>query len=238
MVVRRHEIDIREGDRGRSQRGRVAPPRRVGGQPGGGCERDGEEVEEVRREQGRERIVEIGAGVVGGAEGAVGEHGRAELEVEQAGLEGGEFRAEGEVGGRQGVGRAEGAQAGEEDVGGDLQAGLGCFEDVLRGEDGEGAQEEDEGDGGEDGDGAEDGGRERADLEAVGLRAGAERAVVADCFGEEERAEEDEEGLDPVERGGRLSVDGDGIGREQRDTHVPQGIAMVPVLLLSRRRLA
>ena len=200
VVVGRYQINICQRDGRRGEGGRVPPTGCIRTQPRRGGRRDGEEVEQVGCYQRREGVVEVCLGIVGGAEGAVGEDGRAELQVEQAGLEGGEFGAEGEVGRGEGVGRAEGAQAGEEDVGGDLEAGLGCFEDVFGGEDGEGSEEEDGCDGGEDGYGVEDGGGEGADLEAV-LGAGAERAVVADGFGEEERAEEDEEGLDPVEGG-------------------------------------
>jgi hypothetical protein len=120
------------------------------------------------------------------------------VEVEEAGFEGGEFGAEGEVGGGEGGAWAEGRQAGEEHVGGDLQAGLGDLEDVFWGEDGEGAQEEDGGYREKNKNGAKDGRRERADFESVDPGRGAYAAVVGEGFGEEDGPEEDEEGLDAV----------------------------------------
>ena len=76
------------------------------------------------------------------------------MEVEEAAFEVDEARAEGGVGCCQGTERGE---AGEEDVDRDLEARLGRAEDVLRGEDGEGLDEEDEGDEEEGEERAEDG---------------------------------------------------------------------------------
>lgn len=154
----------------------------------------------MRGDEVGERVVEEGGGVVRGAEGAGGEDVRAELEVEEAGFEVDEAGAEGEVRGGQG---AEGREAVEEDVDGDLEAGLGEGEDVFGREEGEGAQEEDEGDGEEEDEGARDGGGGWADRAVVEARGVADGAVVGDGFGEEDGAEEDEEGLDAAREGGR-----------------------------------
>lgn len=75
---------------------------------------------------------------------------------------------------------------------------MGDAEDVFWGKDWEGAEEEGGCHSGEDGDGAGEGGGEGDDFEAVGLGGGADGAVVGYCFGQEEGAEEDEEGFDAV----------------------------------------
>ena len=75
---------------------------------------------------------------------------------------------------------------------------MGEGEDVLRGEDGERAEEEGGGDEEEEEDGAEDGRGEGLDFEAVGGGTGFGGSVEGYGFGEEDGAEEDEKGLDPV----------------------------------------
>lgn len=112
------------------------------------------------------------------------------MEVEKAGLDVDEFGAEGEVERGEDIVGAEGGQAGEEYVGGDLQAGLSESEDVFGREDGEGADEEGEGDEGEEEDGAEDGRGEGLDFEVVGGGVGFGGSVEGDGFGEEDGAEE------------------------------------------------
>ena len=61
-------------------------------------------------------------------------------------------------------------------------------------------------------------------------RCGAHATVVADGFGDEEGAEEDDKGLDAV---GWLDWLGfDPFGRTVDSTYFPQGIAILSVLLL------
>ena len=79
-------------------------------------------MEQVRQHEGRQRVVEIGVRGGGGAEGAGCQDGGTVGQVDEAGLERDEFRAEELVGWGQGP---EGGEAGEEDVGGRLQPGRG-----------------------------------------------------------------------------------------------------------------
>lgn len=154
----------------------------------GGGEGDGDEVGEVRDEQGGERVVEVGARVLRAAEGALGQDARAELQVQQAGLEVDELGPQRLVRGGRGAQRGE---AVEEHVRRDLQPALRPREHVLGRELGDrGAQEEDERRRGEHDERAEGLRRYGSDGHAGGAGGGADRAVVAYGLGQEDGAEE------------------------------------------------
>jgi hypothetical protein len=145
-------------------------------------------------EEGGEGVVEIAGGVVGAAEGTFCEDLWAVLEVEKAGLDVHEAGAEGLVVLRQGIVGSDEGEAVEEDVDGDLEAGLGRDEDVLGAEEGGGPDEEEEDGGGEEDEAGEDVSGEGDDGLAVEFLGAADGLVVGDGFGEEDGAEEDGEG--------------------------------------------
>ncbi len=113
----------------------------------------------MRREERRQRVVEVCLGVLGGAEGTRRHDLGPVLQVQQAGLDADELGAQGGVGRRQRLAGPDRSQPREEHVCRDLQAGGGEFEDILGREGREREEEEHEGDGGEDREGAERGRR-------------------------------------------------------------------------------
>ena len=101
-----------------------------------GGEAEGEEVEQVREEEDGQGVVEVGGGLVGGAEGAVGQCVWAVGEIEASCVYGCDAGFEQLVVGREGAVGPKRGEAGEEHVVGGLEAG-GCQgEDVFGGEDG------------------------------------------------------------------------------------------------------
>lgn len=146
VVIDRYHVYVEKTEDQRGDGRWVAPFIPVSScQKGGGDEGDQTQVEQVRSDKAGERIVEVRPWVVGAAEGAGGEHVRAELQVQEARFEVDEFVAQSVVGDG---GRAQRGQAREEHVDGDLQAGLRQVEDALwcvSGEEGEGEVDEREG---------------------------------------------------------------------------------------------
>lgn len=143
-VVGAQEVDVEQGQAHGGEGDALAPAGPVVARDeAGGCGGEEEEVEDVRSQEGGERVVEVGAGLIGGAEGA-GEDFGAVLEVEEAGFKVDKLGAEGLVVGGEDVVGAEGAEAVEEDVGVDLEAGLSHLEDVFWGEERSGPNEEEE----------------------------------------------------------------------------------------------
>lgn len=79
VVVGADGVDVEGGEGESGEGGRGAPFRFCGtAGEGAGCgEAEDEEVEKVRKGEGREGVVEVGGGFGGGAEGAGGEGGGA-----------------------------------------------------------------------------------------------------------------------------------------------------------------
>lgn len=153
-------------------------------------------VEEVYERDGGRGVEQVGVGILGVAEWAVGQHGGAVFVVEQTGSFTFEFLLD------NGVSRCNVAaqllEAREEQAG--RGGGLGSCEgeDVLGGEGRGGGEGEEGGGDGEEHDGEEGPGGERDDgfLVGAGLSFGA--AVPAYAFRQEHGPEEDEKGLDTV----------------------------------------
>lgn len=197
VAVRAGQIDVRDGNQAGADGGPRAPLAARASRPGrAGDEGDGDEVGEVRPQHPRDGKVQVALGLVRVTKGALGHDGVPKLQVQQAALEVDKLAAQDLVGRRQ---RAAGPQRGdavEEHVGRDLQAALGLVEHVFRREKGERLEEEEQRQEGEDGEGVAGRRGERLDGYAGGFRGVADGAVVGYRLGEEDRAEEDEEGLD------------------------------------------
>lgn len=191
-----YEIELQKRDRDAADRGRGAPYSALLSRHGArGDDGHDAQVQEMRCQQRGQGVVHVTTRLVGDAECAVCDDARAELEIEKAGFKGCDPCAE------EGVELCEWAESGEtseEDVGGDLQAGGGECENVLRGEGREGFEEEAEASDEEDEEGAGDSGGDGADGDVVDGGRCAHGAVVCHGFGEEHWAEEEEEGLDAV----------------------------------------
>lgn len=195
VVVRAQRVHVEQGQTHAGD-GRFGPPH--GGFPprdeARGHDGDDGEVEQVWRQQIDEGVVQVRVGVLGGAEETVRQHGGAVAEVEEAGVERLYPRAQGVVRGREPV-EPEGGETREEDVIGDLQAGRGEGEDVLRGEEGQAREEGDESRYCQDVKSAANGRRRGPDGHGV-CRCCADGSIVGHCLGEEHWSEEEEERLD------------------------------------------
>lgn len=153
-------------------------------------------VEEVRERDGWRGVEQVGVGILGVAEWAVGQHGGAVFVVEQTGSFALEFLLHDSIS-RCHI-AAQLLEAREEQAG--RGGGLGSCEgeDVLGGESRGGGEGEERGGDGEERDGEEGPGGERDDGFLVGAGLGFGAAVPAYAFREEHGPEEDEEGLDTV----------------------------------------
>lgn len=152
-------------------------------------------VEEVHDRNGGRGVEQVSVGILGVAEGAVGQHGGAVFVVEQTRGLALEFIL------HDGVSRCDVPQlleAGEEQTRGGGGLGAREREDVFGGEDWSGREGQERGGDGKESDGEEGPGRERDDGFLVGASLGFGTAVPAYAFRYEHRPEEDEEGLDTV----------------------------------------
>jgi hypothetical protein len=115
------------------------------------------------------------------------------LKIKQSGIAGLDFCAEDLVGRGETMG-AEGGEAGEEDIDGDLQAGLCKGEYIFWAREEKGFEEEGDAGYGEDEEGSIDCWRYGLNRESVDCWAGAKRAVIGNSLRQEDWPEEDEEG--------------------------------------------
>lgn len=105
--------------------------------------RQGNQVCQVRPEEGRQSIVQVALWFVGVAKRAVGEDLRAELGVQQAAFHVDKLGSQGVVAGGEDVARAEDGHTVEEHVDGDLEAALRAGEEVLGRKGGQGLDDVD-----------------------------------------------------------------------------------------------